>query len=783
MYRKKWISMGMALVMVLMALPLTQVRNACAMAQAGEFSRSAVYSKKGTTDDEEITYTEIYTAEDLAAIDNDPEGNYILMNDIDLTEETKEGGTWETGWTPLKSFYGIFNGNGYRIKGLHIFGDVGNYVGLFSKLYGTVMNLGMVDCDIRPAGEDNDDGGGVGAIAGYMYYNTSIYNCFVTGILEDNMEADYNSNWYMRFYHGVGGLVGKKGGGEINGCYSTAEVSCSAGYGVGGIVGCNNSGYVEKSYFAGKLHVTNDYCGYISGNNEYEIYVNNNYFLSGSAVVEEGCDYTPNTEDATSIASARFSNKSAFIGFDFDETWEIDSYSAYKYPQLRSCRQSKATNISVVTEPQKLTYLYGEEIDFTDGTIKVTYEDGYDLTLIITENMIQDYDPLTIGKQTVQIICGGYSLPIDVEVKEIPVEKVTLSADTQKIELGQTLQLTSEVLPTDATDPSLTYTSSDETGASVDEEGLVMGIKVGDYTITAASVNGIEATFDVHVYAVCSYLVMSQKTAALTVGETKQLTVQLSPVDCEDVIEWKSENENVATVEDGLVQAVGKGTTNIIASTSNGVEASCKITVEENAEVSDNTADADEEQDVSDSEKEDEVSTGTSSADEKQDVSDSEKEDEVSVGASSEDEEQDESDSEDEDGVSVGTSSAAEKQDESDSEDEDEASVETSSADEEAELLKPEKVSGLTLKNIRSRKIKISYNDIEEADGYIIRYSTNSNMRNAKERVTTNTKITLKNLRKGKKYYVKVCAYVEDEDGIEMVMGKWSKKKSIKVKK
>lgn len=67
------------------------------------------------------------------------------------------------------------------------------------------------------------------------------------------------------------------------------------------------------------------------------------------------------------------------------------------------------------------------------------------------------------------------------------VTGVTLTPDTVSVETGQTTQLTGVVQPSNATDKSITYTSSDETIATVDESGLVTGLAAGTATITGKS--------------------------------------------------------------------------------------------------------------------------------------------------------------------------------------------------------------------------------------------------------------------------------------------------------
>lgn len=70
-------------------------------------------------------YIGIYTAEDLNHIRDDLDGNYIMMNDIFITDaDYAEGGVFEDGFEPIGSysapFRGIFNGNGYVIENLVI---------------------------------------------------------------------------------------------------------------------------------------------------------------------------------------------------------------------------------------------------------------------------------------------------------------------------------------------------------------------------------------------------------------------------------------------------------------------------------------------------------------------------------------------------------------------------------------------------------------------------------------------------------------------------------------
>ena len=89
---------------------------------------------------------------------------------------------------------------------------------------------------------------------------------------------------------------------------------------------------------------------------------------------------------------------------------------------------------------------------------------------------------------------------------------------------------------------------------------------------------------------------------------------------------------------------------------------------------------------------------------------------------------------------------------------------------------------GSTLKNIKGRKMAVSFKKVSGANGYEIIYSTSAKFKNSKKTTTASLKKTIKSLKKGKTYYVKVCAYKTDSLGYK-VYGKYSPAKKIKIKK
>ena len=130
----------------------------------------------------------------------------------------------------------------------------------------------------------------------------------------------------------------------------------------------------------------------------------------------------------------------------------------------------------------------------------------------------------------------------------------------------------------------INWTSTDDETVSVNNEGLITALALGEATITAsASVNGKEVSAICKVTVIpvpANKLTLSAEDITLLVGQTDKLTATVSPENTTDkTVTWKSDNEAIATVSaDGTVTAISVGTANITA-TCGDVSAICKVTV------------------------------------------------------------------------------------------------------------------------------------------------------------------------------------------------------------
>lgn len=98
-----------------------------------------------------------------------------------------------------------------------------------------------------------------------------------------------------------------------------------------------------------------------------------------------------------------------------------------------------------------------------------------------------------------------------------------------------------------------------------------------------------------------------------------------------------------------------------------------------------------------------------------------------------------------------------------------------------SQTIKLDQVKITSLKNVKRKKVMLSYAKVDGATSYQIKFSPNRKL-TVKKKVCKGTSKTFRKLRKGVKYYAQVRAICEYDDGTT-VYGKWSKVKSIRIKR
>lgn len=183
------------------------------------------------------------------------------------------------------------------------------------------------------------------------------------------------------------------------------------------------------------------------------------------------------------------------------------------------------------------------------------------------------------------VVCSSVQTPgakdtIIVIVAERMPTSITLP-DTRTITMGQSITLTPTILPTNADDKTVTWTSSNSNIASVSPEGIVFGEYVGTATITATTSNNLPASTIVTVNPVDALSIdLSETSLSLFVDEQHSLTATILPENTYDkTITWTSTQSAVASVVNGVITAHTPGTTTIRAISHNGLTVECDVTV------------------------------------------------------------------------------------------------------------------------------------------------------------------------------------------------------------
>ena len=184
------------------------------------------------------------------------------------------------------------------------------------------------------------------------------------------------------------------------------------------------------------------------------------------------------------------------------------------------------------------------------------------------------------GDATITAKVGGLSASCAVKVTKsvIAVTSVTLNKSTLSLTKNQSETLLATVTPDNATDKTVTWTSSDATKASVDQNGLVTALKSGKVTITAKA-GEKSATCEVTITTPVESVSLNMTSLELEEGKTFTLVATINPSDADtQTVEWSSSNTSAATVVNGVVAAVKEGEA-IITATVGGKSATCKIIV------------------------------------------------------------------------------------------------------------------------------------------------------------------------------------------------------------
>ena len=164
----------------------------------------------------------------------------------------------------------------------------------------------------------------------------------------------------------------------------------------------------------------------------------------------------------------------------------------------------------------------------------------------------------------------------------VRVKSVTISDNSCSLKIGDTKKLTANVVPDNATEKDISWSTSNPSVASVSPDGLVTALSKGTAIIKAVSANGKQAICEISVSEVeVTAINLSLPNSSIKVGESTRITATITPQDANNkTIVWSSSNTSVVTVSEGTVRGIAPGSATISARSANGIIANCTIIVE-----------------------------------------------------------------------------------------------------------------------------------------------------------------------------------------------------------
>lgn len=167
----------------------------------------------------------------------------------------------------------------------------------------------------------------------------------------------------------------------------------------------------------------------------------------------------------------------------------------------------------------------------------------------------------------------------------VPVERVTTPTALDLFINGEdSADISAKVLPSDATDAEIAYTTSDSSVATVDSSGMIQAVSAGECEIVSTAGSQSAATKVTVSVAPTGIAIEGITEGWLYKGGTTTITVQTLPAEApESAYNFESSDETVATVtanEDGsaIITAVGVGTATITVTSTEGFTATYTLT-------------------------------------------------------------------------------------------------------------------------------------------------------------------------------------------------------------
>lgn len=514
------------------------------------------YPGSGTEDDP----YRIYTAADLQGASE--RGYYKLMNDIDLTEWINKNSPTK-GWIAIGRNSGeatFIDGDGHKVSGLWINNPGENYNGLFSNFSaGQIKNL-----NVEVASGKSVIGGDYTGILIGRNANGKIVNCSVKGDVQGTTHvggiAGYTESTTLSSltFDGkvssttanafVGGVNGSSKGSTYTLCNVAPTISATgASNNIGGLAGYVEGGSVTKSKAIATITATgnNDNVGGLIGKSSATVSLS----LASGTISSTGTGEQSYTGGLVGYATNSIAN--SYATTKVTGGYYVAGLVAYTFSGVENC------------------YAKGDVYGTNYGAGVVAELDGSKAQLA---NSIAVNNVLSLSAQSSwgSRVIGGY------KNGSSDPDSTNFALNTMQVSLNNVPQKKTDDL-VEGIAKTLTELEASSTYIGIGWNfSETWGIDEGEmlpYLLWEVDVNPV------------ADITLNKTSLILAVGKNDTISASVLPLGATNKrLAWKSSNDSIATVSDGIVTAVAEGEAIITATSTDGsnISATCKVTVTAN---------------------------------------------------------------------------------------------------------------------------------------------------------------------------------------------------------
>ena len=266
-------------------------------------------------------------------------------------------------------------------------------------------------------------------------------------------------------------------------------------------------------------------------------------------------------------------NRADMTVYAKDECTFIDATEPYEFIATEYPCESLSLNVSSVTlTPDNSTYQLTAAVTPENCTDTVSYESSNSSVAVVDSSGLISL--VNDGTCEITVRCGFKSAVCTVTVSEVSVDCDSITLSESSITLTDKSQhdITATVTPDNCT-YEVSWSSEDEGIVTIDNGGHMTAVANG-VTNIVATCGTKSATCEVMVSLEettipCTAIQLSSDTLTFTESGSQTLTYTVTPENTTDTVTWSSDNESVATVNDGVVTSIGNGSCTITVSCGN----------------------------------------------------------------------------------------------------------------------------------------------------------------------------------------------------------------------